>query len=500
MPRLVREVDADPAAFEYLAQPRRSFVIEREVEPGVFEALRGPVTGYRRSVEQMNGGGLRQTVEYRLALPYFGPLFALPVRKHLSRIGRSDSTPWWAPPDPLDVEAARALGALGLMTVMFGFMGTLLTQTIALAAKEFGVGRSAQGFALSAVRFDVVIALAVVALGDRRGRRRVLLVATAVGAILTSTGSLVPGLEWLAASQVLTRGFVTGGAILSGVMAAEEMPAGCRAYAISVLGLLGALGAGICVMLLPLADPERFGVSAWRMLWVVPLLFVPLLAHVRKTLPESRRFRVPHAEAKVAGHGKRFWLLAISALLVAVFSTPASQFQNEYLLTERGFSTARISLFTIATNTPGAIGVVIGGRLADTRGRRGVGAVAMAGGAIATVLMYLAAGWPLWAWSVTGAIVGAAAIPALGVYGPELFPTSMRGTANGIITVLGRVGSVVGLLVAGAIADRFDTLGPALAVLSVGPLLLALLVITAYPETAHLELEDINPEDRRGLP
>ena len=497
MPRLVQEVGSDPETLDALSQPRHSVVIEREVEPGVFEALRGPVTGYRRTVEASEGGALRQTVEYRLAIPYFGPLFALAVRRHLTRVRPGHGTPWWAPPAPLDATASSALGSLGLMTVLFGFMGTLLTQTITFAAEEFGADRSAQGFTLSAVRFDVVLALAVVAMGDRRGRRRVLLFATAAGALMTATGALVPNLGWLAASQVLTRGFVTGGAILTGVMAAEEMPRGSRAYAISVLGLLGALGAGICVMLLPLADPERFGETAWRKLWIVPMLFLPAIVHLRKTMPESRRFRAPHAEAQVAGHGRRFWLLAISALLVAVFSTPASQFQNEYLRTERGFSAARISLFTIATNTPGAIGVVIGGRLADTRGRRGVGAIAMAGGAIATVLMYLATGWPLWAWSVAGAVVGAAAIPALGVCGPELFPTSMRGTANGIITVLGRVGSVVGLLVAGLIADRFDTLGPALAVLSVGPLLLAVLVITAYPETAHLELEDINPEDRR---
>lgn len=493
MPRLVREVDADPDALQALDSPRHSVVVEREVAPGVFEAERGPVEGYRRTVERIDGAKARQTVEYRLALPYFGPMFALAVRRHLNRVGGSHSTPWWAPPETLDSTASRALGSLGLMTVMFGFMGTLLTQTITFAAGEFGADRGAQGLTLSAVRFDVVIALVVVTMGDKRGRRTVLLFATAAGAALTATGALAPSLGWLAASQVLTRGFVTGGAILSGVMAAEEMPAGSRAYAISVLGLLGALGAGICVMLLPVAD---LGDSTWRLLWVVPLLFLPAVAHLRQTLPESRRFRAPHPEARVAGHGKRFWLLAISALLVAVFSTPASQFQNEYLRTERGFSAARMSLFTIATNTPGAIGVIVGGRLADTRGRRGVGAIAMAGGAIATVFMYLAAGWPLWAWSVTGAIVGAAAIPALGVYGPELFPTSMRGMANGVITVLGRVGSVVGLLVAGLVANRFDTLGPAIALLSVGPLLLAVLVLAAYPETAHIELEDINPEDR----
>jgi MFS family permease len=127
-----------------------------------------------------------------------------------------------------------------------------------------------------------------------------------------------------------------------------------------------------------------------------------------------------------------------------------------------------------------------------------VGAVGVAGGTLFTVAMVLAGGWPMWALSVLGAVVGAATVPALGVYGPELFPTSLRGRANGIIAVLGVTGSVIGLVVAGLLSDRWDGLGPALAVLSIGPLLMAVLVLVAYPETAHRELEDLNPEDLAG--
>src|SRR3546814_10617681 len=88
--------------------------------------------------------------------------------------------------------------------------------------------------------------------------------------------------------------------------------------------------------------------------------------------------------------------------------------------------------------------------------------------------MVLASGWSMWGLSLLGAVIGAVTIPALGVYGPELFPTSLRGRANGVIAVLGVAGSVIGLVVAGYLSDRWGGLGPALAVLSIGPVLMAL--------------------------
>jgi MFS family permease len=197
----------------------------------------------------------------------------------------------------------------------------------------------------------------------------------------------------------------------------------------------------------------------------------------------------------MAGHGNRLLLLAASAFLLALFATPASQLMNQFLREERGFSASRISLFSVLTNTPGFIGVVVGARLADLRGRRIVGAVAVVGGVGLTAAMVLSSGWSMWALSLVGAIIGAAAIPALGVYGPELFPTSLRGRANGLISVFGVSGTVVGLLTAGYLSDRWGGLGRPLLLLSIGPLVMAVLVLVAYPETAHQELEELNPED-----
>lgn len=484
----------DDTQLARILEPRAGLVVEDTSVDGSFAAVGGPVEDYQRTVlaTRLDDGRFEvsQSVEYRFELPLWGWLFRRSLRLQLGRLEPRSGIPWWAPPDPLDARSAATLAALCGLSVVIGYLGTVLTQTITFAAEEFGAGKGAQGVALAAVRADVVVALVLVALADKRGRRRILLVAAMAGSVLTATGAFAPSLWFLAASQVASRGFVTAAAIVLTVAAAEEMPKGSRAYSVSLLAMAAALGAGLCVLLLRVADVA----GGWRVLFALSLLGVPIVVRVARYLPESRRFQAPHGQAGMAGHGRRFWLLASSAFLLNVFFAPVSQFGNEYLRTERGFSAARISLFTIVTATPGAIGVVVGGRLAE-RGRRLVGAIALALGAAATVVMFVSSGWPLWVWSAVGSVVGGATIPALGVYGPELFPTALRGRANGTIAVLGRVGSVVGLIVAGQLSDTFDRFGPAIALLAIGPLALAVLVMVGYPETAHTELEELNPED-----
>ena len=488
------EVGSEAEAEPFL-RARDGLVLERAVEPGRFEAVEGPIEDYRRSVElvPLDGGrrGVTQTLEYRLALPFVGWLFAWPVRRTLTRGVRR--MPWWAPPQRVDARGATALALLATASVIGGYLTALLTASIAFAGRDFGAGSAAQGVAGVVVRFGGALALVVAAAAaDRLGRRRVIVAGAAVACVVTATGAVAPSLPWLTASQAVARPFALAVLICVAIAAAEEMPAGSRAYAVSALGLAGAFGAGIASMLLPLADTAPWG---WRLLYAAPLAAVPLVASIGRRLPETRRFARPHPDAGLTGHGGRFWLLAASAVLVAMFATPASFFANRYLLTEHGFSAAAITAFTLGSGTPGVIGVVIGGRLADTRGRRPVGAAALAVGTVCAAMVFLSSGPALWAWAVVGSVIGSAALPALGVYGPELFPTAARGRAGGLLALAGLTGSAAGLLAAGFAADALGRLGPAIAWLAIGPLIVVGLVLVRYPETARRSLEDLNPED-----
>ena len=500
MARLVVRSTTDDAGLAAILAPRTDLLLERDLGGRRFGVEEGPVRSYLRTVEADDHGlddGRRrvvQTIDFQLAVPYFGWLFLWPFKRALARPPRHRA-PWWAPPARLDARAASVLGTLALLTVAFGYLNTLFTQTVTFAGDEFHSTNGALGVAGGVVRVGGLVALLVVMQADHRGRKTMLVLSATAGCALAVTGALAPSLAWLAASQLLARAFATAILILVAIVAAEEMPAGARAYAVSLLAMAGGLGAGVCVVSLRLAD---LGPRGWRILYVVPLLALPVVAAVRRRLPESRRFVARHAEADLAGHGGRLALLAVSGMLSNLFAAPNSQFSNQFLRTERGFTGGGIALISLTAGTPGSIGIVVGGRMADVRGRRRVAAVALTFGTLLTVAFFFARGWAMWLLATVGTVVSAAAIPALGVYGPELFPTGLRGRANGLVAVSSLVGSAAGLGLAGVLADRFGHIGPAMSILAAGPLVLAVLVLAAYPETAGRELEDLNPEDRAG--
>jgi putative MFS transporter len=124
-----------------------------------------------------------------------------------------------------------------------------------------------------------------------------------------------------------------------------------------------------------------------------------------------------------------------------------------------------------------------------------IGAIGILGSVIGVVVRYGSAGAAMWAASVVATIIGGLIVPALGVYRPELFPTSLRGRAAGILEFIALAGSSLGLIVVGSAIDRSGQFAAPMAIVAVAPLVVVVLVLTLYPETAHRSLEDINPED-----
>jgi MFS family permease len=302
----------------------------------------------------------------------------------------------------------------------------------------------------------------------------------------------------------MQRAFLIMTATVATVAVVEEAPEGARAYATSMLALAGGFGFSISVVILPVADLGR---QAWRIPFALGAFSILLAPLIGRRLLETTRYEALAARTDVRrgrvrdirseGYGRRFLLLAAIVLLLNVFSAPSSQLTNKYLTDVHNYSNSGIALFrTVTTGIPGLFGLVLGGRLAEARGRRSVAAVALALATASQMVFFLGGGALLWVMSATSIIASSAGGIALGTLGVELFPTETRSTSNGLLGVIGVLGSVVGFLLVGALSHAHGTLGRAIALCGIGSLFAAIALVPLLPESHAQELDDVSPTAR----
>jgi len=82
----------------------------------------------------------------------------------------------------------------------------------------------------------------------------------------------------------------------------------------------------------------------------------------------------------------------------------------------------------------------------------------------------------------------------LGVYRGEMFPTAHRGGGAATVTASNLLGGSAGLIAAGQLLDAGWSYGRVMGILALGPIVVAVLVLVSFPETAHRELEEISPD------
>lgn len=511
MPRTLLATECDAHELERLVAARDDvLVLEERTGAGEppcagaggarFEATEGPFRRYVRTVEWSPSAGtpgrfrVTQRVDFALAIPYWAPLFSPLFRRALRHGPTPGTTPWWATPDRLSPREATTVAAMALFNLTAGLIYGLLTQVLTFVAADLGDGtRSEQTTLLAVARLGVVVTIVAMVLADRHGRRRIAIWSFGVAGVLTVLTAASPSMWALGALQMVSRNLAIAGLLCVDTIAVEELPPGSRAMATSLGTLAYGLGAGLVVMMLPLTDIAPWG---WRLTFILAGVSLPLVWHAMRHLPESRRFERHRARADDAPvesrrvHGGRFVLLAAMFFLVNVFVAPASQLQNDYLRTEHAFSGTLVAVFVLATSTPGGIGVLVGGRLADIRGRRAAIVPGLLAVGVFNAVFFAVAGPPLWVASLLGSVLGGTSVPAMGVIAPELFPTAHRGGVRGALTAIAVGGSFLGLVFAGAVVDSrgYST---AFAALAIAPVVAAALAF-AIPETRGRELEELN--------
>ena len=463
-----------------------------------YRAADGPFRSYERHVSWEPSGPdsytLTQWIRFWPAIPVFAPLWHWFIRQGLRDPKPPNWRPFWALPNRLNPRQSTVLASMALFHVVGGMLYAFLTNVLTFAAADLGDGSAGeQSVVLAVSRVGVVLTIATMAFADRIGRRRVAVGAAGAAVAFTLASALAPGLVVLAALQTVSRNLAIAAMLAADTVSVEELPAGSRAAAQGLGALSYGLGAGVVVLALPLAD---LGSSGWRLVFAASVLCVPLVWIAAKHLPESTRFTERDTSVRARRVSPaRFALLAALFFLLNAFVAPSSQLQNDYLRVDRGFAGSRITLFLIVTALPGLFGILVGGRLADRRGRR----LALVPGLLALggfgALFFVLSGAPMWIAATLAAMLGTLSVPALGVLAPELFPTARRGAARGGLSAMGTAGSAVGLLLAGVLVDNLGY-GNAFLWLSIGPLIAAMLAL-GVPETSGVELEELN-ERRDG--
>ncbi len=491
----------EPAIRQHLATERDDLIAEVQVSDGVFAQSIGPFEHYERRVTTTQDE-ISETTTYRFNIPWFGWLFAWPIRALVRRRWDDPTqpqvthrTPWWAPPDQLTARQVLILGLLAAASMSSAFTNTLFTQTVNLAADDFGVSDGGVGNAGSIVRAGIIITIPLAILADRVGRKKVIRIVAWAAPSIAALGSIAPNFATLVATQAIGRPLGLALDFLVAVVAAEEMPRNSRAYAVSVLAMASGLGSGIAVMALPLAD---LGTGGWRLIYVVTLIWLVVAVDISRRLPETQRFERPHQIAPPFDR-RRFAILATVAVCANFFVAPASLFQNTYLKDIRGFDASTIALFTLITATPAGIGLILGGRLAEVRGRRRLIAVSVPVATLLLLASFSIGGAPMWLAAFGGGFIGGIAYPAIAVYRAELFPTGNRGRAAGLLTAAALLGGIAGIQLVGRLLDRGHSYTTVIGLVSLGQVVVILMVLTRFPETAHRELEELNPEDRAAM-
>jgi predicted MFS family arabinose efflux permease len=258
------------------------------------------------------------------------------------------------------------------------------------------------------------------------------------------------------------------------------------------------------VITLPLAD---IGNQAWRIPFVIGAFSLLLAPPIGRSLSETTRYealaqtdmhRGRVRDIRDRGYGRRFVLLAVVVFMLNTFSAPSSQLTNKYLTDVHAYSNSGIALFrTVTTGIPGLFGLVLGGRLAEARGRRPIAAIALTIATASQMIFFLAGGALLWVMSATSIIAASAGGIALGTLGTELFPTETRSTSNGLLGAIGVFGSALGFVVVGLISNHPGELGRAIAICGIGSLVATILFVPRLPESRAQELDDVSPTDAR---
>ena len=389
-------------------------------------------------------------------------------------------------------EQWRTLAAAQLGWMLDAVDVMLYAFALTAIAREFGLSAAASGALASATLITSGLGGGLFGfLADRYGRARSL-----VWSILTySVFTALTATSMTVAQLVLWRalvGFGLGGEWAAGsVLVAETWPAEHRGKAMGFMQAGWAIGYILAATLATLVLP-RFG---WRALFALGILPALVTGWIMRSVPEPRIW-VARSRQRAAVPLTRTFLIATlltTAILFAywgLFTWIPAYLASPVEKGGAGMSVVRSWAWIVPMQIGAFFGYVLFGFLADRFGRRPT-FVFFVLAAAALVPLYGNWGRSPIVLMALGPLVGFFGHGYFSVFGAllaELFPASIRATAQGLCYNIGRAaGGAAAPFVIGAAADRYG-IGSALTLTSVFFVAGAVLMLM-LKETRGAELE-----------
>jgi MFS transporter, putative metabolite:H+ symporter len=365
------------------------------------------------------------------------------------------------------------------------------------------------GAVASLVRLGGMAAFVVVMLADRYGRKPLVSFTVLLYTLFTLFTALSSGLRSFTLFQASAQLFLSAEFSLATIMISEEFPDRWRGRGVAMLNMTGLIGVEAASFLYAPVAGSSWG---WRGMYFIGIGPLLLVAFLRRNLRETDRFteladrgsaslslanglrrRAVDAFRLLGGpYRGRLLMVALLWNSVGIVSSPAVTFFTLYARRDRRWSRGEIGRAIALSYAIGMSAHVFTGYMLDRVGRKLTTCASYILGAVAILFLFQSSGHAaMVAAMIVTVFAFQGARTATATYSAELFPTEIRATSYSLtVQVLGQFATLLTPITIGALSHALGGLGNAVAVVSIGPLIGALIVGIFAPETRGMRLEE----------
>ena len=402
------------------------------------------------------------------------------------------------------------MGMLVSATVFDSFNLAILSTVAPIIQELHGLNNTQWGLVNLIIRVGAVTSFFILILADRFGRRAVITLTILGYALFTGLTGLARSIESFTLWQFCARIFLAAEFALALIVIGEEYPTRWRSFGISLLAGIGALGT-IAAFLTARVVLHAYD---WRTMYLLGLIPVALVFFFRLGMRETRRFEQLRRDGKLHGsfraqlaglrvpfqprYRKRSLLVTLIWNCNHIVTSPAVTFWTIHAVRDLGYKAEQYTVVVAAGYLFGfLIGAPAAGFFMNRLGRRLTCSMYYFAAAVAIFALFRVDSTDLVLQCAMMSVciicfLGAGA--ATNTFATELFPTEIRATGYSWTTNLfGRTTEIITPLAIGWLADRIG-IPWAVGVMSIGPIVGALIVLRYAPETRGRTLEEISDE------